>query len=103
MGYLFFHMMASSVAMIGLSRLNIGKEFLSFVEGGKTSTIYSTGLRKNAEAGIVRSQADLGWCYEHGSGVAKNKAKALKWCQTAANMGNVSAECRLAKLVGAEA
>ena len=96
-------MMASSVAMIGLSRLNIGKEFLSFVERGKTSTIYSTGLRKNAEAGIVRSQADLKWCYENSSGVAKNKAKALKWYQTAAKMGNASAERRLAKLVGAEA
>ena len=64
---------------------------------------YSTGLRKNAEAGIVRSQADLKWCYENSSGVAKNKAKALKWYQTAAKMGNASAERRLAKLVGAEA
>ena len=94
--------MASSVAMIGLSRLNIGKEFLSFVEDGKTSTIYSTRLRKNAKAWIARSQADLEWCYEHGSGVAKNKAMAFKWYRTPAETGNVSAECSLAKLEGAE-
>ena len=56
---------------------------------------YSTGLRKNAEAGMARSQADLGWCYEHGSGVAKNKAKAFKWYRTAAEKGNVSAQSHL--------
>ena len=103
MGYLFFLLVTGPVAMIGLSRLDIGEKFLRYLQDGKTSSIYSTGLRKNAEAGIVRSQADLKWCYENSSGVAKNKAKALKWYQTAAKMGNASAERRLAKLVGAEA
>ena len=95
MGYLFFILVTGHVAMIGLSQLSMGKEFLSFVQDGKTSSIYSTGLRKNAEAGLVSDQVKLAGWYVEGRGVGINTRQAVKWYRTAAEMGNVSAQRHL--------
>ena len=56
MGYLLFLLVTGPVAIIGLCRLNVSKEFLRHVKDGKNRSIYSTGLRKNAAAGIVADQ-----------------------------------------------
>ena len=93
MGYLFFLLVTGPVAIIGLSRLNMGKEFLSFVQDGKTSSLYSTGLRKNAEAGIVEDQVKLAGCYAEGRGVKADTQEAAKWYRAAAERGNVTAQC----------
>ena len=95
MGYLFFLLVTGPVAMIGLSRLDIGEKFLRYLQDGKTSSIYSTGLRKNAEAGIVSDQVKLAGCYVEGRGVGINTRQAVKWYRTAAEMGNVSAQRHL--------
>ena len=83
--------------MIGLSRLNIGEEFMRYLQDGKASTIYSTGLRKNAEAGIVADQVKLAACYAEGRGVKANTRQAAKWYQEAAERGNVAAQCHLGR------
>ena len=97
MGYLFFILVTGPVAIIGLWRLGIGKEFLRYVQDGKNSSIYSTGLRKNAEAGIVADQVKLAGCYAEGRGVKANTQEAAKWYRAAAERGNVTAQCHLGR------
>jgi len=97
MGYLLFLLVTGSVAIIGLCRLNVSKEFLRFVQDGKNSSIYSTGLRKNAEAGIVADQVKLAGCYAEGRGVKANTQEAAKWYRAAAERGNVTAQCHLGR------
>jgi TPR repeat protein len=97
MGYLLFLLMTGPVAMIGLCRLNVSKEFLSFLQNGKNCSIYSTGLRKNAEAGIVADQVKLAGCYAEGRGVKANMQEAAKWYRAAAERGNVKAQCHLGR------
>ena len=97
MGYLFLLLVTGPVAIIGLCRLNVSKEFLRFVENGKNSSIYSTGLRKNAEAGIVADQVKLAGCYAEGRGVKADTQEAAKWYRAAAERGNVTAQCHLGR------
>jgi TPR repeat protein len=97
MGYLLFLLVTGPVAMIGLYRLNVSKEFLSFLQNEKNSSIYSTGLRKNAEAGIVADQVKLAGCYAEGRGVKANMQEAAKWYRAAAEKGNVAAMCHLGR------
>jgi len=97
MGYLLLLLVTGPVAMIGLCRLNVSKELLSFVQNGKNSSICSTGLRKNAEAGIVADQVKLAGCYAEGRGVKANMQEAAKWYRAAAERGNVAAMCHLGR------
>jgi TPR repeat protein len=97
MGYLLFILVTGHVAMIGLSQLSMGKEFLSFLQNGKNCSIYSMGLRKNAEAGIVADQVKLAGCYAEGRGVKVNTQEAAKWYRAAAEKGNVAAMCHLGR------
>ena len=76
MGYLFFILVTGLVAMIGFCRLNVSKEFLRFVQDGENNSIYSTGLRKNADAGLVEDQIKLARCYAEGRGVKANTQEA---------------------------
>jgi TPR repeat protein len=45
----------------------------------KKTEPYSAELVKRAEAGDVKAQNHLGWCYENGQGVAKDTNQAAKW------------------------
>lgn len=53
-------------------------------------------LRKAAEAGHVRAQADLGDKYMYGVGVPQNKEQAKTWYRRAAEQGDLVAQKRLA-------
>jgi TPR repeat protein len=47
--------------------------------------------KRDAEAGDADSQYDLGICYSNGSGVAADKAQAVKWFKRAADAGDADA------------
>ena len=48
-----------------------------------------------AEQGDADAQCNLGVCYEHGSGVEKDLAKAVEWYNKAAEQGEATAQCNL--------
>ena len=71
--------------------------------GGKCDTIDDFDMKyasykMEAAAGYANSQYRLGVCYAHGSGVAVDKAEAVKWFKRAAEAGDVDAQIALTKL-----
>ena len=50
-----------------------------------------TYYKKAARRGHVNAQFNLASMYFNGQGIAKNKVKAIKWYQKAADQGNVTA------------
>jgi TPR repeat protein len=48
-----------------------------------------------AQAGDPRAQNELGYCYEHGLGVAKDPQDAVKWYRKAAEAGNSAGQNNL--------
>ena len=52
-------------------------------------------FKRAAEAGGASAQYNLGLCYANGSGVAVDKAEALKWYKRAAEAGYVDAQFKL--------
>ena len=54
--------------------------------------------RKSAEQGNEFAQERMGYCYENGYGVKKDKQEAVKWYRKAANQGNESAKKSLKRL-----
>lgn len=69
---------------------------LTAVECGAASTQSDIAtLRARAEQGDAKAQYDLGYCYDTGDGVKKNKAEAAKWCRKAAEQGNTEARFML--------
>ena len=57
--------------------------------------------RKAAEQGDANAQLWIGYCYENGDGIVKDKAEAIKWYRKAAEQGNQQAILALKKLEGA--
>jgi len=55
---------------------------------------YYTDLIKQAEAGDIRAQAYIGWCY----GVGKDDKEAVKWYTKAAEQGDERAKKALEML-----
>ena len=55
---------------------------------------YYTDLFKQAEAGDIRAQAYIGWCY----GVGKDEKEAVKWFTKSAEQGNEDAQKALGML-----
>ena len=49
---------------------------------------YYTELIKQAEAGDIRAQAYIGWCYGGGKGMPKDEKEAVKWYSKAAEQGD---------------
>jgi TPR repeat protein len=47
--------------------------------------------KREAEAGDAIAQMNLGICYFNGSGVAVDKAEAVKWWKRAADSGDADA------------
>ena len=45
-------------------------------------------FRKAAEQGNAKAQFNLGECYVHGTGVARNEVEAVKWYRKAAAQGH---------------
>ena len=48
--------------------------------------------RKAAEQGLARAQCNLGFCYENGTGVPQDYAKAVEWYRKAAEQGLARAQ-----------
>jgi len=48
-----------------------------------------------AEAGDVRAQYNLGWCYETGRGVIQDEGEAVRWYMMAAKAGDPAAQSAL--------
>jgi len=53
---------------------------------------------KDAEAGNVDAQINLGWIYSNGHGATKNFQEAMKWYRLAAAQGNSVAQLALGKM-----
>jgi TPR repeat protein len=58
---------------------------------------YSEAL-KAAEKGDAEAQNNLGWMYNDGKGVAKDKVEAEKWFRKAAEQGHIGAQYKLASM-----
>lgn len=54
-----------------------------------------SGTVRLPEQGYANAQNQLGWCYERGVGVPKNRAEAVKWYRKAAEQGNSWVEDKL--------
>jgi TPR repeat protein len=52
-------------------------------------------FRKAAEQGVARAQFHLGFCYECGEGVQRDKGQAAIWYRRAADQGDGDAKTRL--------
>jgi TPR repeat protein len=52
-------------------------------------------LSRDAEAGNAFAQGNLGLCYFYGSGIAVDKAEAVKWYNSAAEVGHAVARISL--------
>jgi TPR repeat protein len=48
-----------------------------------------------AEQGYAHAQFNLGWMYDEGVGVEKNKAEAVRWYTQAAERGDADAQAAL--------
>ena len=57
-------------------------------------------LQKEAEAGNVDAQNNLGWIYSNGHGATKDYQEAAKWYRLAAAQGNASAQLALGRMYG---
>lgn len=57
-------------------------------------------LQKEAEAGNVDAQNNLGWIYLNGHGAPQNPQEAIKWFRMAAAQGNANAQLSLGKMYG---
>jgi TPR repeat protein len=64
---------------------------------------FSEQLKKEAEEGNTQSQADLGACYDMGSGIKRDIPEAVKWYKSAAANGNAKAQFRLAHIFSCSA
>jgi len=64
---------------------------------------FSEQLLKEAEEGNTQSQADLGACYDMGSGIKRDIPEAVKWYKSAAANGNAKAQFRLAHIFSCSA
>jgi len=53
------------------------------------------GCRKAADQNLALAQFNLGFSYENGDGVAKDKVEAVKWYRKAANQNHVLAQYTL--------
>src|SRR5436305_418920 len=51
--------------------------------------------QKAAKQGYAKSQYNLCWCYESGTGIEKDEQKAVEWYQEAAEQGNAKAQYNL--------
>ena len=51
--------------------------------------------KANAEQGDAEAQFSLGWCYDDGRGVAKDKVEAVKWYRKAAEQNYTPAQSNL--------
>ena len=51
--------------------------------------------RKAAEQNFAKAQYNLGVCYEHGEGVAKDQVEAVKWYRKAAEQNFAKAQYNL--------
>jgi hypothetical protein len=51
--------------------------------------------RESAEKGDAKAQCDLGWCYQLGEGVKKDKAETIKWFRKSAEQGYARAQYSL--------
>ncbi len=57
------------------------------------------GLYENvAIQGVASAQAQVGYMYHHGKGIAKNEIEALKWYNKAVKQGNATAQHNLATM-----
>lgn len=52
-------------------------------------------FKKAAQEGDVEAMFWLGYCYNNGCGVQKDRNKAVLWYEQAANYGNADAQCNL--------
>ncbi len=55
-------------------------------------------MRKSAEQGNAQAQCNLGYMYESGDGVIKDKEEAIKWYKKSAEQGNKDAKKALNRL-----
>lgn len=55
--------------------------------------------RLAAEQRNVDAQFNLGWCYQHGKGVLKNRMEAVKYYRLAADQGDADAKTILESLL----
>ena len=51
--------------------------------------------REAAEKGDAKAQCELGWCYQLGEGVKKDKAETIKWFRKSAEQGYARAQYSL--------
>ena len=51
--------------------------------------------RKAADQNLAQAQDNLGVCYAHGQGVAKDAVEAVKWCRKAAEQNYAQAQYNL--------
>ena len=57
----------------------------------------SSGTSARLRREMRKRRMNLGFCYENGSGVAVDKAEAVKWYKRAAEAGDANAQIALTK------
>ena len=72
--------------------------FWNVLRDGAPPTKVMRAWRKAAESGHAQAQIELGHCFAHGKGVAKDMVTAAGWFAKAAAQGNANGQCILGSL-----
>ncbi len=85
-------------AELGSREAKVRLAFSKIIEGNEKIKFELNFLQSATDEGSVLAETVLGYCYEHGRGVKKNKAIAVKYYRLAAERGNETAYKSLLKL-----
>ena len=83
------------------SEEGIAEEATLLCKNHYTNKEYTKALgwcRQAAEQGDAEAQANLGWMYLIGDGVARDYAEAVKWYRKAAEQGHAAGQVRLGRM-----
>jgi len=78
------------IRTLGAAVFALGLAILSFGEELKPPAAVAA-LRQKAEHGDAQAQYELGLLYEHGTGVTKEMAEAIRWYRKAEKLGSADA------------
>ena len=85
-------------ARLGSREAKVRLAYSKIIDGNKNIKPELNFLQAATDEGSVLAETVLGYCYEHGKGVKKNKAIAAKYYRRASERGNETAYKSLKKL-----
>ena len=77
---------------VGQGKLALGEPVARTLQDDEAAVQW---FRRSAEQGRAHEQTSLGWMYEQGRGVRRDRLEAARWYPLAADQGHADAQRRL--------